>query len=128
MQLARIVVVRVILVDVICVMLVVLIAHVDVVLLYTYSFRSHVSVVEMYSLQYEEKLQRRVTDIAGVKEALSTLSESVLLRWTQTLQRVTKPRAQTLLRQMLLSRTMTPRMRTSVRTLHLLEVRCHPRI
>ena len=43
------------------------------------------------TMTYEEKSQRRVAEIAGVKEALFILSESVLLRWTQTLQRVTKP-------------------------------------
>ena len=79
-------------------------------------------------MTYERKLQRRVAEIAGVKETLSMLSESALLRWTQTLQRVTKPTTQILLRQMLLSKTMTPRMRTSAQTLHLLQVRCHPRI
>ena len=45
-QLARVVVVRVILVDVICVMLVVLIAHVECCSCCRYSFRSHFSVVE----------------------------------------------------------------------------------
>ena len=53
-QLARVVVVRVILVDVICVMLVVLIAHVDVVravdTVFVSFFRSHFLYLEMYSL------------------------------------------------------------------------------
>ena len=40
-------------------------------------------------MTYDEKSQRRAADVAGLKEALSILSESTLLQWTQTLQRVT---------------------------------------
>ena len=48
-QLARVVVCVIVLVDVVCVMIVVLIAHVDVVAVYTV-FVAIFSVVEMYSL------------------------------------------------------------------------------
>ena len=47
-QLARVVVCVIVLVDVVCVMIVVLIAHVDIRAVYA---RSHFSVVEMNSLQ-----------------------------------------------------------------------------
>ena len=41
------------------------------------------------AMTYEEKSQRRAAEIAGLKEALSILSESALLQRPQTLQRVT---------------------------------------
>ena len=49
-QLARVGVRVIVLVDVVCVMIVVLIAHVECCSCCRYSFRSHFSVVEMYSL------------------------------------------------------------------------------
>ena len=43
------------------------------------------------AMTYEEKPQTHVVEIAGIKEALSILSESTLLQWRQTLQRATQP-------------------------------------
>ena len=41
------------------------------------------------TMTYEEKSQRRAAEIAGLREALSILSESALLQRHQILQRVT---------------------------------------
>ena len=67
----------------------------------------------------EEKSQRRAFEHSGnkSKEVLFILSESALLRWTETLQRADvhqqRHRGQTVLRRRVLSRTMLPIVRAA---------------
>ena len=78
----------------------------------------------------EEKSQTRAAEIAGLREALSILSESALLLRRQTLQRVTIHQHETMSSNIASTKDATEdvaaKIASTSATLHLLRVRLHP--
>ena len=81
-------------------------------------------------MTYEEKSQRRAAEIAGLKEALSTLSESASLQRSQILQRVTIHQHETMSSNIAAVKDavegVAAKIASTSATLHLSRVKLHP--